>query len=56
MLADLDTLDERLGSEAIIFASGSDVVLAPSTIAELKAMLSRSNKHIDDSLSNSAHR
>ena len=53
---DLDTLDEQLGSEAIIFASSLDVVLAPSTVAETKVMLSRAKEHTYDSVSNGAHR
>jgi hypothetical protein len=39
-LVDLNVLDQRLGSEAIIFTSGSDVVQAPLTTAEPKATLS----------------
>ena len=53
---DLDALDKRLGSEAIIHVSGLDVVRAPSTTADPKAMPSRVNKHTYDSVSNGAHK
>ena len=49
-------LDKHLGSETIIFASGSDVVQSPSTTTDLKAMSLQVNEQIDNSLSNGAHR
>jgi hypothetical protein len=53
---DLHTLGERLGSEAIILASGLSGVLALSTIAEQKSMSTHAKEHTNDSLSTFAYR